>query len=67
MYGIWGDTKAVYAVGGGGTIVHASSGKYYSFKPQVSGTSNTLRAVWGSSHTDVFAVGDNGVILRRIN
>ena len=28
-----------------------------------SGSSMTLRAVWGSSKSDVFAVGDNGTIL----
>lgn len=31
--------------------------------PQISGTSNTLHDVWGTSETDVWAVGDNGTIL----
>jgi len=31
--------------------------------PMDSGTTNALRGVWGSSATDVFAVGIGGVIL----
>jgi len=34
-----------------------------SWKAQVSGTTEDLHAVWGSSGRDVFAVGDYGVIL----
>ena len=45
----------VFAVGDGGTILHYNGSTWSSM---TSGTTNYLRGVWGSSGSDVFAVGD---------
>ena len=52
-----------YAVGTGGAIVHYDGS---SWAVQASGTTRTLNGVHGSSIYNVYAVGDQGVILRGI-
>jgi hypothetical protein len=54
---VWRD----YAVGDGGTIVHCPF--FLSCAVMYSSTQEDLLAVWGSSQTDVFAVGRNGAIV----
>ena len=52
---VWGSSGSdVFAVGGGGTILHYDGS---SWSGMSSGTSNGLAGVWGSSGSDVFAVG----------
>ena len=50
--------SALFVVGFAGTILHSTDGA--SFSPVTSGTSTNLLAVWGSSATDVYAVGGMG-------
>jgi len=66
MYTVWG--SADYSVGAAG-----KSGSYVKsardslpmlWKPAHSGTSSTLRGLWGSSPTNIIAVGDGGAIRR---
>jgi len=62
LFDVWADPNgtSVFAAGAAGTIVYTNA---TSWQTQTSGTSATLRALWGSSASDVFAVGDNGTIL----
>jgi hypothetical protein len=61
LYGVWGSSGSdVFAVGGGGTILHYNG---FIWSSMASGTTNGLRDVWGSSESDVFAVGEGGTIL----
>ena len=69
MYGVWGTANnKVWAVGNKGTILkcNASSSCTSSsyWKKETSGTTSHLRAVYGFSNSDVFAVGYDGVIVR---
>ncbi|MGZ3430163.1 MAG: WD40/YVTN/BNR-like repeat-containing protein, partial [Polyangia bacterium] len=59
LRGVWGVPGHIWAVGSGGTILK-STGTTWS--PETSGTPNELRAVFGTSATDVWVVGD-GVVL----
>jgi photosystem II stability/assembly factor-like uncharacterized protein len=60
---LWGaDALNVFAVGDG-TILHTSDGGT-TWKLQTSGFAGRLSGVWGTSPTDVFAVGASGTILR---
>jgi hypothetical protein len=54
------DASDIFIVSGQGKISHFD-GVHWNF--QNSGTTNTLRSVWGSSPSDVFAVGASGTIL----
>ena len=67
LRGVWGHESgselAVFAVGDAGTIVHSSDGA--TWERQDSGTPGRLAGVWGSGPKDVFAVGDEGTILRH--
>ena len=47
-------------MGGGGAILHYDGS---SWSLVASGTTSSLKAVWGSSANDVYAVGENGTIL----
>jgi hypothetical protein len=66
LYGLWADTAPtgytadVYAVGGTGTIVHYNGTEWSSMW---SGVTSNLRAVFGTSATNVYVGGDNGVVL----
>jgi hypothetical protein len=64
LYGVWGyysdPTTYAYAVGASGTILYYNGTTWGS---KTSGTTNTLYSVWGSSATNVFAVGASGIIL----
>ena len=53
----------VFAVGAYGTIVHGT-GSSANWSTQPTGTVKAIHGVWGTSATNVFAVGDNGTILR---
>ncbi|MGD0854789.1 MAG: hypothetical protein ABSA18_03180 [Dehalococcoidia bacterium] len=59
---VWGiNSKSVFAVGVGGTILYYNGSAWISMP---SGTSNDLLGVWGESSNSVFAVGTNGTILK---
>lgn len=51
----------VYAVGAGGTILHATDGRTFTQEP--SSFSGDLRALWAASASDVYAVGVSGTVL----
>jgi hypothetical protein len=57
---VWVSGATAVAVGYGGRIYKITG---TNVEPMTSGTSETLRGVWGSSLTDVFAVGEDGTIL----
>jgi hypothetical protein len=63
---MWADTPPtnytgdVYAVGDAGTVQHYNGTQW---SPMWSGVTTTLRAVYGLSPTQVYIVGDNGVVL----
>jgi hypothetical protein len=60
LYGMWGTSSTnVFAVGAGGAIFHHDGA---SWTPVVSGSTNDLGGVWGTS-AGVFAVGDHGTIV----
>lgn len=64
--GMWGfagdgDPQEIFAVTGGGKILHFVDGTWSEMDNPLAGA--PLEAVWGSSRDDVFAVGDDGVIL----
>ena len=68
LNGVWVSAGGeVFIVGkinmasGQAIIIHRDGSGNWSVMP--SGTTNTLEAVWGSSESDVFAVGANGTIL----
>jgi hypothetical protein len=66
MRGTWDASPGTYAVGDNGRIAYTSeTGIPGSWGALTSGTTNTLYAVWGSSTTNVFAVGAGGVILHN--
>jgi hypothetical protein len=62
MMAVWGRSgNDLFAVGVGGTIMHRGPSGWTS---QLSNTTEELRAVWGSTTTNlVIAVGTNGTIL----
>jgi hypothetical protein len=63
-YGVWYDGAGSWWVTGAfGYAMRSVNGA--AFAPVPSGTSQTLRAVWGASPTDVFAVGTLGTILHH--
>lgn len=61
LFGVAGADGEVFAVGAAGAAVHSVGGKW---KPEPTGTKNTLRDVWIGSRTDGWAVGDAGTIVR---
>ena len=67
LNGVWVSAGGeVFIVGGtpplgGNAVIFHYTGNTWELMP--SGTTNTLEAVWGSSGSDVFAVGANGTIL----
>jgi hypothetical protein len=56
--GIWGSSPTIFAVG---TCIVHYDGEFW--EQQNSATDAMLKKVWGSSPSDVFAVGDNGTII----
>ncbi|MGD0992531.1 MAG: Ig-like domain-containing protein [Gemmatimonadales bacterium] len=59
---VWGTAPTnVYAVGGGGTVLHFDGTNWAA---QLSGTSSQLRNAWGASDTSIFVVGYGGTVLR---
>jgi hypothetical protein len=68
LRGTWTTSPGSYAVGDKGLLAYTTeTGIPGSWGTLTSNTSNTLRAVWGSSSSDVYAVGDGGVILHNTN
>lgn len=62
---IWGaNANQVFAVGSGGTVLFYSTASGWG-KLNNSGTSANLNALFGDG-TNVFAVGDNGVLVRSV-
>jgi hypothetical protein len=63
LNGAWFGTTSGFIVGDGGFIVRYN-GALNTYSTMASGTTTPLRAVFGTSDTQVYAVGDNGTILR---
>jgi hypothetical protein len=67
LHGVWADTPPTgytadaYAVGDGGTVQHYNGVAWLNM-PSPSGTSN-LRAIYGTSPTNLYVVGDLSVVL----
>jgi hypothetical protein len=57
---VWGGTEALFAVGLDGVIVRRQGGVW---TPMLSPTENDLFAVFGHGDDDVFAGGDEGIML----
>jgi long-subunit fatty acid transport protein len=59
---IWGlDADDLFAIGwNSGTIWHYDGA---SWSEMASGTTNDLDGIWGTSSTDIYAVGDEGIVL----
>ena len=63
LLGVWSaDTRTVFAVGGGGTILLSRDGGQ-TWRPMDSKVKADLTAVWGTSEQDVYAVGARGAVL----
>ena len=60
LRGVWGVAGHIWAVGSGGTILKSTGNGNWA--AETSGTPNELRAIFGTSATDVWVVGD-GVVL----
>ncbi len=60
LYAVWGTGEKVFAVGEAGFITAKGS---TGWAPMTSNTDKTLRAIWGSSVTDVYAVGDQATMI----
>jgi hypothetical protein len=70
MRAVWGtpDGQDVFSVGDRGTILHLSGGLPMAagaFAAEMSGTTENLYAVWGTSAADVWAAGNGGTLLHR--
>jgi hypothetical protein len=62
---LWGTTadEALWAVGDAGLVVSGQVADKTSFHVVDSGTITALYGVWGSSQSDIWAVGDTGTII----
>jgi hypothetical protein len=60
LYGVWATGNEAVAVGASGVVVRFDGTNQLMM---TSGTTEYLRAVWGSSMSSVFAVGDDGTIV----
>jgi hypothetical protein len=65
---IWGSGADYYVVGSGGGIVHGDRNNNWGTPAQSSGTSNTLRSVYGVANSSLttfnyYAVGDSGTVV----
>jgi len=68
LHGTWQTSPGAYAVGDSGHLLFTTeNGIPGSWGTQTSNTTNTLFAVWGSSTSNVYVVGDKGVILHTTN
>ena len=45
------------------TIIDFSANAFAGWSPMTSGTTNDLRSIWGTSETNIYAVGYEGTIL----
>ena len=62
LLGVWSaDTRTVFAVGSGGTILISRDGAE-TWRPMDSKTKADFTAVWGTSEQDVYAVGARGAV-----
>jgi hypothetical protein len=60
---IWGSTDDVYQATKYGNLIHSKAGS--AWVEESHGTPQPLFGLWGSSATDVYAVGAGGLILHR--
>jgi len=63
LLGVWANSSAIYVVGKNGTIARRPSGDGQNFTSMTSGTTTTLRSVFGANDSMIFAVGDGGTAL----
>jgi hypothetical protein len=63
LFGVSGGGTNLFLVGAGGTMV-ASTNSGSNWAVTSRGTAYNLNAVWGTSSTNVYAVGDGGTIMR---
>jgi photosystem II stability/assembly factor-like uncharacterized protein len=62
---LWGTGDDVWAVGSGITILHTTDHGAHWVAEKQGVSSNQLYGVWGTGPGDVYAVGDNGIIVHR--
>ena len=67
LYGIWGTNSnsdsVIYAVGERGTILKSTTAGA-KWEPEKSGIGVNLYAIWGEDASTIYAVGQEGIILR---
>lgn len=65
LHGIWGtnNDSIIYAVGEGGTILKSTTAGV-TWDAEKSGTGAHLYAIWGADASTIYAVGQDGIILR---
>ncbi len=65
LHGIWGtnDDSILYAVGEGGTILKSTTAGA-TWAAENSGITAPLYAIWGADASTIYAVGQDGIILR---
>ncbi len=60
LYGVWSlDPNDAFLVGGGGKIYHFDG---TTWTPMISPTTKWIRDIWGNAHTNMYAVGDDGIV-----
>ncbi len=63
LLGVWAaDTRTVFAVGSGGTVLISRDGAL-TWERMDSGIQADLTAIWGSSERDIYAVGARGAVI----
>ncbi len=63
LLGVWAaDTRTVFAVGSGGTVLISRDGAV-TWERMDSGIQADLTAIWGASERDVYAVGARGAVI----
>ncbi|QRK11225.1 hypothetical protein JQX13_14795 [Archangium violaceum] len=63
--GVWGSGAQAWTVGELGTIFHFDGETWLEEREEDLYGGLTFRDVWGASETDVWAVGEEGVVMRR--
>jgi photosystem II stability/assembly factor-like uncharacterized protein len=63
LYGVWGSSSGVYAVGGSGEILHAADGR--SWQRDATTNDYSLYTVWGNDLGEVLTAGDLGTLLHH--
>ncbi len=60
LLAVWGHGEHLFAAGRGGTVLHFDGSRWRELE---TGTSVTLKAIFGLSPTDVWAAGEQGTVL----